>query len=195
MSRMARSAKQAGFTLIELMIVVAIVGVLAVLAIVGVTKFLASAKTAEATSSLGAMAKGQAAQWDSETTTSAGAVMTQGSSTSITHALCVGASNPVPASTPKGTKYQSSSTDWTADEGSSPAKGFSCLKFSLRDPQYYMYTYASTGGGTSGSSYTATANGDLNGDSVLSTFQLSGAVNAQGDLNKSPSILKIQENE
>ena len=45
--------KNRGFTLIELMIVVAIVGILAILAIFGVRKYLANAKTAEATNSVG----------------------------------------------------------------------------------------------------------------------------------------------
>ena len=40
--------KTCGFTLVELMIVVATVGVLAVLAIYGVRKYIANSKTAEA---------------------------------------------------------------------------------------------------------------------------------------------------
>ncbi len=55
--RMARKGSQ-GFTLIELMIVVAIVGILAVLAVYGVRKYIANAKTAEAKNSLGAMSAG-----------------------------------------------------------------------------------------------------------------------------------------
>ena len=46
-----------GFTLIELMIVVAIVGVLSALAIYGVTKYLRSSKTAEVKTALGQMGK------------------------------------------------------------------------------------------------------------------------------------------
>ena len=42
--------------------------------------------------------------------------------------------------------------------------------------QYYMYSYAVTGSGTNvGDSFVAGAQGDLNGDGVLSLFQITGA--------------------
>ena len=51
--------KAAGFTLIELIIVVAIVGILAVLAIYGVRDYIANTKTAEATNALGLISAGR----------------------------------------------------------------------------------------------------------------------------------------
>jgi type IV pilus assembly protein PilA len=165
---------QGGFTLIELMIVVAIVGILAVLAVYGVRKYIANAKTAEARNSLGQIGKDASAAYEREGMSAS--VLTIGNSTGIVRQLCSNASSTVPAakSSIKGQKYQSSPVEWNADAATA-GKGFACLRFVMNDPQYFMYGY-SGGGSTTGSTFAATANGDLNGDDSLSTFTVRGQI-------------------
>jgi type IV pilus assembly protein PilA len=190
MQAFLKRAKQQGFTLVELMIVVAIVGVLAVLAVYGVRKYLANAKTAEARNSLGQLAKDAALAVEREKGTQA--IIQPGSQSQLLRSFC-GTASMVPSTIGliSGQKYQSSKADWNSG---SATEGWQCVKFSLEEPQYYAYTYTMTGSDGNSGGFTATANGDLNGDSNFSTFSVTGTA-FSGAIAISPNVQETNPEE
>jgi type IV pilus assembly protein PilA len=197
--RAIRKRLKEGFTLVELMIVVAIVGVLAVLAVYGVRKYISNAKTAEAKNSLGQMGKDAVTAFEGEHMKSA--ILAGGTNIAITRKICPSAANSVPAAlaSVKGAKYQSTKVDWSPLADVQQNNGFPCLKFEMTAPQYYVYNYVSDSvagnDASQGTNFTATAQGDLNGDGNPSTFTLQGQVDATGRLLVSPSIDELSPEE
>ena len=172
-----RKRMAAGFTLIELMIVVAIIGILAAVAIPAFVRYMRKAKTVEATESLDKIKQGSRAWYSAEHWNSAGGLDAK--------------------SFPGAPGTTQHPTDLTAccDTGSGKCAGggftattWQNLKFGLNEPHYFVYEYIS-GGVTDTAYYTANAYGDLDCDTTCSTYSIIGTTDNEGEVvTKGPMI-------
>ncbi|WP_437972367.1 type II secretion system protein [Sorangium sp. So ce260] len=185
--RQKEVSRSRAFTLIELMIVVAIIGVLAALAIVGVRSYIATAKTAEAKQIVGAIARNAITQYDRERDLSQ-LLPAMGVDAANTHILCDSA-QPVPFNfaSVQGTKYQPNAAPGHDFMTGSTLAGWQCLGFATVAPIYFQYSYRVGGGYVSENLpgaplpsgpevFEAGARGDLDGDGLTCTLVRTGEV-------------------
>lgn len=162
-----------GFTLIELMIVVAIIGILAVVAIPGYMSYIKNSKTSEAKTNLKAIADGAISYFEAEHCFDASCMTPTNQlypGVPGTSGYAAASKVQVPNATGIGQKQSPSATNVTSALAADPYKS---LNFQINKPFYYAYEYTSTGTTAGNSEFAAQAQASLNA-AADSTFFIIG---------------------
>jgi type IV pilus assembly protein PilA len=149
MIRISRKA-QRGFTLIELMIVVAIIGILAAVAIPAFMDYMKKGKRSEAELNLDAIKK------SNKTTFVEKASYVTQVAPATPGATCCAAGGV--------TKCVANAAAWQG------VAAWDELDFDITEDHYFVYSYD----GSAGNAYTATASGDLDCDGTMVDYVLTG---------------------
>jgi len=198
--------KKEGFTLIELMIVVAIIGILAAIAIPAFINYIKRSKTSEAPANLKSLFTGASGLYTTGST--AQGLIGRGAATANnTRCYTANLSTMVLGGTESDQKH---TLAWNPAPAELNEEGFVALNWHLSDPLYYRYEVLSGGMGgvainmfasvTCGdtsmvgdSIYTLQAFGDLDGDGTMSTFELAVGVDEGNQLYRNAEIFRNLE--
>ena len=153
-----------GFTLVELMVVVAILGILSVVAVPSFLKYMKRSKTTEAIDELSKIYSGAAFYYTAPHIGRNGSRMycqfpTNQGLTPGTGDCCSTASD-----ANKDGRCDSNSLQWNANT-------WAALTFQVTDEVYFRYSFASNGSALDKAAATANAHADLDCDGTYSTFQ------------------------
>jgi prepilin-type N-terminal cleavage/methylation domain-containing protein len=156
-----------GFTLVELMIVVAIIGVVTAIAIPGFSRWMKKSRAAETAGHLNKMWQGSVAYYESNHAGTAARQFPATDGALGVSDCCTAAAAKCPGGNPRF-----NAPTWIA------------LQFVIPDDHYYYPSYESSG--LNGSAmFTAGATGDLDCDDIRSRYSRQGSVAGDGDVTGS----------